>query len=532
MASSSPINLFSESQSIKEEEAKMPCTFQQSTLETFFSVFRENTIGQQQIFQSPFGAKQIIYADWTAGGRAYRPIEEYMQKSIMPFLANTHTETTVTGTLMSKAYEDAKTIVKGHVNANAEDVLVFCGSGMTAAVNKLQRILGMRIPGRMMDYVSKISDNLNDHLQLDEALKPVVFITHMEHHSNQITWLETIATVEIIRAGKDGNVDLAHFRSLLEQFIHRKNKIAAVTACSNVTGIQTPYHEMAKLIHEYNGLCFVDFACSAPYVHINMHPAEPGTHLDAVYFSPHKFLGGPGTPGVLIFNNKMYKNRIPDQPGGGTVLYSNPWKTHEYVSDIEQREDGGTPPFLQGIKVAMCVRLKEEMGVENILEREEEIRQIIFTRFAKMDKVDILEGGITNRLGVISFIVKGAHHNLIVKLLNDKFGIQTRGGCSCAGTYGHMLLNVSKARSLEILHSIRKGDLLSKPGWIRLSVHPTMTNADIEFIMDAIESTVRQYPEWMKEYTYNHITNEYFIKGTEANETCRIKNWFIVSNWG
>jgi selenocysteine lyase/cysteine desulfurase len=354
----------------------------------------------------------------------------------------------------------------------------------------------------------------------------------MEHHSNQLTWLETIATVEIIKCGEDGNVDVEYFRNLLEQFKHRKNKIAAVTACSNVTGIETPYHEIAKLVHEYGGLCFVDFACSAPYIHINMHPAEQGTHLDAVYFSPHKFLGGPGSPGVLIFNKKIYTNTIPDQPGGGTVVYSNPWRFHEYVTDIEQREDGGTPPFLQGIKAAMCIRLKEKMGVENILKREEEILRVIFDRFSKIKNVEILEGRNKKRVGVIAFIVKGAHHNLIVKMLNDRFGVQTRGGCSCAGTYGHMLLHVNKARSYEILRSIRSGDLWYKPGWVRLSVHPTMTNAEIDFIMNAIELTAMHFREWMKDYIYDAECNEYYFKGINTEEQRTVEDWFNVSNWG
>jgi len=530
IASSFHKNLFPVSEPVKYDE--ISCTSHQGSLENYFTSFRKNTIGRQQIFESPFGKKEIIYADWTAGGRAYRPIEEYIQKAIMPFLGNTHTETTITGTLMSKAYEEAKVIIKEHVNAGSNDVLIFCGSGMTAAVNKLQRILGMRIPERVMEYVKKRNPDISDHLQIDEALKPVVFVTHMEHHSNQVSWLETIATVEIIKPDENGNVDLDHFRGLLEKFRHRKNKIAAVTACSNVTGIQTPYYEMARLIHAYDGLCFVDFACSAPYVHINMHPAERDAHLDAVYFSPHKFLGGPGTPGVLIFNKKIYKNKIPDQPGGGTVVYSNPWKVHEYIKNIEQREDGGTPPFLQGIKAAMCVRLKEEMGVENILKREEEMLQLIFARFSKIKEVKILHEDIKKRLGVISFIVKGANHNLIVKLLNDKFGIQTRGGCSCAGTYGHMLLHVDKERSYEILNLIHSGDLSCKPGWIRLSVHPTMTNAEIDFIMDAIELTVYHFRDWMKDYTYDPASNEYSFKGIEAKEQEIIEDWFTVSNWG
>jgi len=492
----------------------------ESALEKYFSLFRRNMIGNEQYFDSPFGDKQIIYADWTASGRAYKPIEECLQQEIMPFVANTHTATTVTGTLMSKAYAKSKVIVKQHVGANKDDVLVFCGSGMTCAVNKLQRILGLRVPERMGEYIKKGT------AQFDEELRPVVFVTHMEHHSNQISWLETIATVEIIDHAENGNVDLECLRSLLEQFKHRNNKIAAITACSNVTGIQTPYHEIAKMMHEYGGLCFVDFACSAPYIDINMHPEEKGADLDAIYFSPHKFLGGPGTSGVLIFNRKIYKNTIPDQPGGGTLLYSNPWKVHEYIANIEQREDGGTPPFLQGIKVAMCVRLKEAMGVENILKREHEILHIVFERFSKIKNVQILEGNIEERLGVISFIVNGAHYNLIVKMLNDRFGIQTRGGCSCAGTYGHMLLHVDAARSYETLNSIRSGDLLRKPGWVRLSVHPTMTNTEIDFIMNAIELTASHFQEWSKDYTYDPESGEYSFNGWDAKEHCKIEDWF------
>jgi selenocysteine lyase/cysteine desulfurase len=528
MTSSIHKDLRPELVSIKDDEEKL-CADKKSELEIYFSAFRENTIGHSQFFESPFGSKRIIYADWTASGRSYQPIEDYIQKEILPFVANTHSGSTITATLMSKAYEEAKVIVKKHVNADAGDVLIFCGSGMTAAVNKLQRMLGIRIPERVMEYSKKGSC---EYLLLDEILRPVVFATHMEHHSNQVSWLETIATVEIIKPDKNGNVDLEHFRSLLEQYRYRKNKIAAVTACSNVTGIQTPYHAIAKLIHEYDGLCFVDFACSAPYVNIDMHPREDGTHLDAIYFSPHKFLGGPGTPGVLIFNKKICTNSIPDQPGGGTVSYSNPWKMHEYISDIEKREDGGTPPFLQGIKVAMCVRLKEAMGVENILKREEELLRIIFARFSAMKNVEILEGSITERLGIISFIVKDAYYNLIVKLLNDKFGIQTRGGCSCAGTYGHMLLQVDKARSYEILNSIRAGDLLMKPGWLRLSVHPTMTNAEIDFIMDAIELTAGHFREWMKDYIYDPVSNEYSFKGIEVKQDGKFGNWFDVLSWG
>ena len=495
------------------------------SLENYFAPFRKNTIGRWQMFRFPSGEKKIVYADWTASGRGYYPIENCLQNEVTPFFANTHTQATLTGTLMTKAYAEAKEVIKEHVHANHDDVLIFCGSGMTSCVNKLQRLLGMRISERSMDYTLQ-----GKSPEIDEALRPVVFVTSMEHHSNHTSWLETIATVEIIAQTEDGNVDLAHFETLLYKHKSRRNKIAAVTACSNVTGIQTPYYEIARLIHAHNGLCFVDFASSAPYVSIDMHPKKADAYLDAIYFSMHKFLGGPGTPGVLIFNRRMYNNAVPDHPGGGTILYSNPWKVHEYVSDIESREDGGTPPVLQGIKAAMCLRLKEEMGVKNMLRREEELLKIVFARLSEMSNVMILEANARKRLGIVSFIVKGAHYNLIVRLLNDKFGIQTRGGCSCAGTYGHHLLNVDEHSSHEILRAMDSGDLSSKPGWVRISFHPTMTDEEIEFIMDAVELTASSFSQWMTDYIYDASSNEYIIKNDTGKEQVSVKKWLTFSS--
>lgn len=471
------------------------------TLEDEFAVFRDQVIGREQTFLSPYGEQKILYADWTASGRAYGPIETYLQQHILPFFANTHTSSTHTGKVISQAYEEAKTVIKTHVHADNNDVLVFCGSGMTAAVNKLQRLLGLRIPERSKDY--------GIFYKADETLCPVVFVTHMEHHSNHTSWLETIATVEIINSDNFGNVDLGHFKELLHQYRHRPHKITAVTACSNVTGIETPYHEIARLIHQQGGLCFVDFACSAPYVDIDMHPEDKDAQLDAIYFSAHKFLGGPGTPGILIFNSGLYTNQVPDHPGGGTVSYSNPWNTRTYVADIETREDGGTPPILQGIKAGLCVRLKEAMGSIRMRQREKELLAIVFARFKRIKKVVVLEGNATDRLGVVSFMIYDAHYNLVVKLLNDRFGIQARGGCSCAGTYGHYLLKVDQTRSNKILADINTGNLKNKPGWVRLSLHPTMTDEDVYLIMDAVEQVVVNFQYWALDYEYCPAKNEF-----------------------
>jgi len=514
------------------------------SLQAYFSPFRNNIIGINTQFETPFGIQQLIYADWTASGRAYAPIEKRLQHDIMPMMANTHTETTVTGTAMTRAYEQAKHIIKQHVHANENDVLIFAGSGMTGAVNKLQRLLGLRIPERIMDYVKpgrlpsadeiknstiSIHSLFSNYLAIDPTLKPVIFVSHMEHHSNQTSWLETIADVEIIPNDETGNINLVALENLLLQYKTRSNKAVAITGCSNVTGIQTPYHKVAQITHKHGGICFVDFACSAPYVSIDMHPNIEGGDLDAIFFSPHKFLGGQGTPGVLIFNKVLYHNIIPDQPGGGTVTYTNPWKYHEYITDIEHREDGGTPPFLQGIKAALAIKLKEEMGVENMLKREAELLDIIFERLTTIDGVEVMEGQNRNRLGVVSFLIKGAHFNLVVKLLNDRFGVQTRGGCACAGTYGHILLHVDEMHSLEILDEIHNGDLSCKPGWIRMSIHPVMTNEEVIAILDAIEQVALHYWEWKEDYEYDSAKNEYQHKTFKDNISEKVNSWFTTS---
>jgi selenocysteine lyase/cysteine desulfurase len=285
---------------------------------------------------------------------------------------------------------------------------------------------------------------------------------------------------------------------------------------------------MAKLMHKYGGVCFVDFAASAPYMDINMHPADPEEKLDAIFFSPHKFLGGPGSSGVLIFNSSLYPNHAPDRPGGGTVEWTNPWGEYKYIDDIEAREDGGTPGFLQAIRTALCIQLKNKMGVENIIEREEELLEIVFERLPKIPGIHILAENVKKRLGVISFYIDGLHYNLAVKLLNDRYGIQVRGGCACAGTYGHYLLNVSHQKSNSITSKITHGDLSEKPGWIRLSLHPTMNNAELDYIMDAINEVALHFHEWEKEYNYNKHTNEFHhISETRANEI-KLEEWFSI----
>ncbi len=487
----------------------------ETALEQYFQQFRKNIIGIEQEFESPFGRKKIIYTDWTASGRLYRPIEEKLMNAFGPFVANTHTETTVSGTAMTKAYHHARNIIKQHVNANQNDVLITDGTGMTGVVNKFQRILGIKVP-----------ENLKDFIAIPIEKKPVVFISHMEHHSNQTSWLETIADVEVIPSTEDGLFSLENLKVLLEKYKERTLKIASITSCSNVTGIRTPYHEAAKMMHQHNGVCFVDFACSGPYVSIDMHPEDEEAYLDAIFFSPHKFLGGPGTSGVLVFNKKLYNNMVPDCPGGGTVSWTNPWGEHKYIDNIEDREDGGTPGFLQVIKTALAIQLKDEMGIDNILKREHEIVEYVFDSLQNVPNIKILAGQHQERLGVISFFIDDLHFNLGVKLLNDRFGIQTRGGCSCAGTYGHFLLHVDQETSHKLVNEISLGDLIRKPGWIRMSIHPTTTSAEIEYVCNAIKSLAENHKEWALEYRYDSETNEFIHQQATSFENTLVEKWF------
>jgi len=484
-------------------------------LEHYFGLFRAKIVGVDQHFQSPYGLKKIIYADWTASGRLYHSIEEKLLKEMGPYVANTHTETSITGASMTLGYHQARHIIKEHLNATDDDVLITVGTGMSGAISKFHRILGL-----------KVVENLKDYTQVPDDLRPVVFLSHMEHHSNQTSWLETIAKVEIVPCNDKGLICVDNFKKLLLQYKDRPYKIAAITACSNVTGIKTDYYSIARLMHQNNGFCFVDFACSAPYVSIDMHPEDKEAYLDAVTFSPHKFLGGPGSTGVLVFNKKLYKNRIPDSPGGGTVTYTNPWGEHHYIDDIEVREDGGTPGFLQVIKAALAIKLKEQMGVDHILAREQQLNELIFAKLSKIENLHLLAKEHTDRLGVFSFYIDQAHYNLITKLLNDRFGIQTRGGCSCAGTYGHYLLHVNKESSKVIEQKILEGCLMERPGWVRMSIHPTMTNLEIDYICDAIQQVSENFALWGEDYEYDDLKNEFIHKSNPALEKEITQNWF------
>ena len=462
-----------------------------------FETVAKDIIGNDHTITTPYGEQDLTYADWAASGRLYRPIEHKLSYDFGRFTANTHTEANACGGTMTEAYEEARHIIKQHVGANENDALIAAGSGMTAAVVLLQRMLGWRVPEQYRDQVN-----------IDPQDKPVVFVSRMEHHSNQTSWLETIADVKIVDPTAKQAIGLTALRNLVDKYQGRP-MVAAVTAASNVTGVRVDIGAVAEIMHEAGGRCFVDYTCAAPYDDINMHPDNPLGAIDATYFSPHKFLGGPGSPGILVVNKDLCQNKIPDRPGGGTVEWTNPWGGHEFSDNLEVREDGGTPPFLGMMRAALAVELKKAMGLDKIAEREEAIVNKVFADLEVVQGLNILDADRRNRLPVFALTIDGLHYNLTTRMLNDRFGIQVRGGCACAGTYGHYLFGIDREQSAAITSRISAGDLSQKPGFTRVSLHPTMSDETVSYITNALRQVAAKGTTWAEDYALLPNGNDY-----------------------
>ncbi|WP_379156853.1 aminotransferase class V-fold PLP-dependent enzyme [Paenibacillus sp. sgz5001063] len=490
-----------------------------ASLQEHFAAFREHTIGSRHVISTPYGRQPLLYADWTASGRLYEPIERKIQESFGPYVSNPHTESNTTGLTMTEAYNEARRIIRDHVNAGPCDALLFCGNGTTGAVNKLMRLMGLKLPEWLQgEYVCPSED------------RPVIFVSHMEHHSNLLPWQEGIGDVITVPAGSDGTVDLHQLEHLLMLYRNRRFKIGSFTACSNVTGILTPYHKLAAAMHRHGGVCFVDFAASAPYIPINMHPDDPLERLDAVFFSPHKFLGGPGTGGVLVFDADLKRGRQPDEPGGGTVIWVDAWGGRRYIHTVEIGEDSGTPGFLQAFRTALCLKLKDAMNGAGgfMMKREQQLCSRLLSGLETIPGCTILAGEHKQRHGIVSFNLQEIHYNLVVRLLNDRFGIQARGGCSCAGPYGHHLLGLDREHSREFIQAIYAGDQSLKPGWVRLSLHPIMTDSEVERMISAIRSITCNIGVWRQDYRYNRTTNSWLHLSEEDGARAPVRDLFVL----
>lgn len=476
---------------------------------------RRDIIGSTFRFTTPFGERLMVYGDYTASGRSVRFVERYLMK-IQERYANTHTEDDETGRSTTEMLHAAEGTIKRLVNGGPETCIIAAGTGCTGAIQKLQEILGVYVPPasrRWLEtgaaaYAAESGTDAAPFTTFMHERRPVVFVGPFEHHSNEISWRESLARVVQIRLGDDGNVDLADLEAKVSDPRYGGVlKIGSFSAASNVTGIRTPVYDVARILHRHGALACFDFAASAPYVEIDMN-RDDESYFDAVYLSPHKFLGGPGSSGILLFRRDLYPADLPPTfAAGGTVDYVGP-ESHDYTADIEAREKPGTPGTLQVMKAALAMELKEAIGLGVIEKREDRFVRRFMERFGNHEKVEILgrpEPG--KHIAVLSFNVrhgdKYLHPKLVTRLFNDLFGIQSRAGCSCAGPYGHYLLRIDNETSERYRCQIHAGHQGIKPGWVRIGFHYTMDDIDFDFVCDALRFLADRGHLFLPLYNFN-----------------------------
>jgi len=485
---------------------------------------RSNIIGRNRMFTSPFGERPIVYADYTASGRAVFFIENYINH-LYEYYANTHTEDDFTGKTMTTLLHEAEKEIKRLVNAGPCGKIIFSGTGATGGISRLQQILGvywspatkMRVKNFLGNCKQRsIQQNCHSELlKYIEANEPVVFVGPYEHHSNEIMWRQTLCEVVEIPLNKEGFLNLEELEKAVSdpQYTNRQ-KIGSFSAASNVSGIKTPVYDIARILHKYGAIACFDFAACGPYVEINMN-RDDESYFDAIFMSPHKFLGGPGSSGILIFNEKIYPKQLPPSiAAGGTVSYVS-MEDEAYLEDIEEREKPGTPGIIQAIKVALAFKLKEKVGVDTIDEIENYYLRKFYEAFADNDKI-IFYGtkDPEKKINIIPFNIghndRIFHPKYITKLLNDLFGIQTRAGCSCAGPYGHRLLNINNTVSRKYRHLITDHNLSGmKPGWVRLNMHYSLSLEEFNYIIEAVRFVSRHAEKFLTLYHMNFQTGEW-----------------------
>ncbi|XP_042492911.1 uncharacterized protein LOC122072611 [Macadamia integrifolia] len=507
---------------------------------------RSQLIGHNVRFDTPFGKRILTYADHTASGRSLQYIENFITTNVLPFYGNTHTGDSYVGHKTTKMMKESTKYIKTCLGAGPDDAIIFCGSGTTAAIKRLQEVMGIAVPSIMRERVLQ---------SLRNEERWLVFVGPYEHHSNLLSWRNSLAEVIEIGLDDDGLIDMGDLKHQLEA--HKNSNrpmVGSFSACSNVTGIYADTRAIARLLHQYGAFACFDYAASGPYVEINMRSGELEGY-DAVFMSPHKFLGGPGTPGLLLMNKALYKLRssAPSTCGGGTVDFVNGFSEEHtlYYEDVEEREDAGTPAIVQKIRAALVFWVKDFIGYDVIQNQEHVYISAVLKRLLPNPNILVLGNTRAPRQAILSFVIysttsssyhetnhqfgddsrnngrdrglhmwaesgnkrdKPLHGPFVAKLLNDLFGIQARAGCACAAPYGHHLLGVDETRSLAFRSAIDEGYIGVKPGWTRVSFPYYMSIEEFEFILAALEFIATYGQRFLPLYSFNWKTGGWSFK--------------------
>ncbi|TKT74755.1 aminotransferase class V-fold PLP-dependent enzyme [Aquamicrobium sp. LC103] len=438
---------------------------------------RTDVLGEGIAIPGPFGPRPLVYADYVASGRALDSIETAIRRAVLPFYGNTHTETSYAGRHTTRLREAARAAIRKAVEAEERHAVIFTGSGATAAADKLVRALSNRPSA-------------------SQAAKPVVFVGPYEHHSNDLPWRESGFDIVRVPLNDKGMICLASLETALREHGDRALLIGAFAAASNVTGVRSDLHALSTLLHRHGAVFVCDFAAGGPYMPIRMRESAPGAGdgIDAAFFSPHKFVGGTGASGVLVADKALLGGPRPTVAGGGTVSYVTR-DSHTYVSDPERREEAGTPGIVENIRAGIVFELKSRIGVDEIERREHAQMQRLEAAWAATPEIELLGPRDAPRVGIYSFNIRVGgrllHHNYVVALLNDLFGIQARGGCSCAGPYGHALLGIDTAHARAHERAVARGLSAFRPGWARLGLNYTFTDEVTDYIAAAVAFIVR-----------------------------------------
>lgn len=426
-------------------------------------------VGEGATVEGPFGPRPMIYADYVASGRAVMAVERFVLDKVLPYYANSHTEASFCGGYVTRLRSRARQTIAALCGADERHAVIFSGAGATSGLNRLVHLFGVEADTRA-------------------GRKPCVVVGPYEHHSNILPWRESGAEVIEVGEASEGGADLGSLREVLTHNAGRPIT-CAFSACSNVTGIVADVAEITRLANRAGARMIWDYAGGGPYLPIAMHPAEDAA-IDAIVISPHKFIGGPQASGILIVRRTSVVTDRPTWPGGGTVRFVSP-EAHDYSASLEAREEAGTPNVVGDIRAALAFLVKDAIGDAAISQRNEALARRAIAAWSRVDGLELLGNLEARRLPVFSFRVRARdggylHPQFVTRFLSDRYGIQARGGCACAGPYALRLLGIGRSEWRELRDDISAGNEIRKPGFTRLNFSVLLGEEKVDHIIRSV----------------------------------------------